>query len=157
MVKIKVIFVGKTKEGWIKQGLLHYQKLLKKYAKLQLVEIKEEKITKSRPAQAVLDAESQRIARCSEKLSLRIALDASGKNLSSQGFAQFLEENLSRSYGGFTFILGGALGLSRKILDACPVKLSLSPMTFTHQMSRVILLEQIYRAFSILKGTGYHK
>ncbi len=157
MVKIKVILVGKTKEGWIKQGLLHYQKLLKKHAKLELVEVREEKITKSRATQAILDAESERIARCFEKLSLRVAVDAHGKSLSSEDFARFLEKNFSGRSGGFTFILGGALGLSRKILDACPVKLSLSPMTFTHQMSRVILLEQIYRAFSILKGTGYHK
>ena len=157
MVKIKVIVIGKTKEGWIKEGILHYQKLLKKYVQLEMLEIKEEKITKSRESQTILDREAEKILRYMEKPSLCIALDVRGKNLSSESFAKLLEKNLSRGYGEFSFILGGALGLSRKVLDACPIKLSLSQMTFTHEMSRIILLEQIYRAFSILKGTKYHK
>jgi 23S rRNA (pseudouridine1915-N3)-methyltransferase len=157
LVRIKVIAVGKAKDGWIKEGILHYQKLLKKYAELQLVEIKEEKITKSRETETVLDAEAERILRYIRKPSLCIALDVKGKCLSSKNFARLFEENLSRGYSEFAFILGGALGLSRRVLDACPIKLSLSQMTFTHDMSRLILLEQIYRAFSILKGTKYHK
>ena len=157
MVKIKVIAVGKIKESWIKEGMLHYQKLLKKYVELELVEIKEEKITKSRDTETILDAEAERILRYIEKHSLCVALDVKGKNLRSESFAKLLEENLSRGYSEFVFILGGALGLSRRVLDACPIKLSLSQMTFTHEMSRLILLEQIYRAFSILKGTKYHK
>ncbi len=163
MVKIKVVAVGKTKEGWIKEGILYYQKLLKKYVELELVEIKEEKITRSRETITVLDAEAERILRYLKKSSyvdpsdLCIALDAKGKSLSSEDFAKLLEENLSRGYSEFVFILGGALGLSPKVLDACQIKLSLSKMTFTHEMSRLIFLEQIYRAFSILKGTKYHK
>ena len=157
MVKIKVIAVGKTREGWIKEGILHYQKLLKKYVELELLEIREEKITKSKRKQTILDVEAERILRHLKKSSLCLALDAKGKSLSSESFAKQLEENLSRGYSEFVFILGGALGLSRKVLNVCPIKLSLSQMTFTHEMSRLILLEQIYRAFSILKGTGYHK
>jgi len=88
---------------------------------------------------------------------LCIALDVKGASKSSESFAQFFEENLNRGYHELTFILGGALGLSQRVLDACSIKLSLSQMTFTHEMSRVILLEQIYRAFSILKRTKYHK
>jgi len=157
LVKIKVIVVGKTREGWIKQGILHYQKLLKRYAELQLVEIREEKITQSRKAENILEAEAKKILRYIEKHSLCVTLDVKGKNLRSESFAKLLEENLSRGHSEFIFILGGALGLSRRVLDACPIKLSLSQMTFTHEMSRLILLEQIYRGFSILKGTRYHK
>jgi len=159
LVKIKVIAVGKTKESWIEEGILHYHKLLKKYAELQMVEIKQEKVAKSRDAKHILDAEAERILRYMdiEKSSLCISLDVKGKNLSSENFARLLEENLSRGYSQFVFILGGALGLSRKILDACPIKLSFSQMTFTHEMSRVILLQQIYRAFSIIRGAKYHK
>jgi len=159
LVKIKVIAVGKTKESWIKEGILHYQKLLKKYVEFKLVEIREEKITKSKGIQIILDAEAERILRYIdvEKPSLCISLDEKGKSLSSESFARLLKENLNRGYSEFVFILGGTLGLSRRVLDACPIKLSLSQMTFTHEMSRVILLEQIYRAFSILKGTAYHK
>jgi 23S rRNA (pseudouridine1915-N3)-methyltransferase len=156
-VKIKVIFVGKTKERWIEEGVSHYLKLLKRYVELELVGIKEEKITKSKRKQDILDAEAEKILRHVEKPGLCIALDVKGKNVDSNSLARLLQESLKRGHGQFMFILGGALGLSPKVLDACPVRLSLSQMTFTHEMSRVILLEQIYRAFSILKGTGYHK
>ena len=157
MVKIKLIVVGKTKEDWIKEGIYHYQKLLKKYVDLKIIEIKEEKITKSKDEKTILDSEGERIARHLEKEALRIVLDAKGKEFSSEKFAGFLKENLNRGYNHFIFILGGALGVSEKILEVCPVKLSLSQMTFTHELSRIIILEQIYRAFSILAGAKYHK
>jgi 23S rRNA (pseudouridine1915-N3)-methyltransferase len=157
MVRIKVILVGKTKEPWIKEGISHYEKLLRKYVQLELIEVKEERISTSREKQSVLAAEAEKILKHLMKSSLPICLDVKGESLSSEAFAQRLEENLNRGYNDFTFILGGPLGLSQKLCESCTIKLSLSEMTFTHEMSRVILLEQIYRAFSILKGTGYHK
>jgi len=163
VIKIKVVSVGRTRESWIKEAILHYRRLLKKYAELEMVEIKEEKISQSKQAGSILDMEAERILKYLRKLSppdsshLCIALDIKGENVSSEGFARLLEENLNRGYSKLIFILGGALGLSRRVLEVCPIKLSLSRMTFTHEMSRVILLEQIYRAFSIMKGTGYHK
>ncbi len=163
MVKIRVLAVGKTKEDWIKQGMHHYSKLLGKHAHIELVEVKDEKITRSRKSEAVLEAEADRIIRYLKKddsagsSHLRVALDKGGKQLSSEGLARLLKENLNRGYSQFTFILGGALGLSPGVADTCQLKLSLSAMTFTHEMTRVILLEQIYRAFSILEGTDYHK
>ena len=157
MVKIKVVAIGKTREGWIKEGILHYQKLLKKYVELELIEIKEEKITKSRGIETILDAEAEKVLRYTKRPSLCIALDITGKDISSESFARLLEENLNRGYGEFIFILGGALGLSRKVLDVCPIKLSLSQMTFTHEMSRLILVEQLYRACTIMRGEKYHK
>ena len=157
MVKVKLIVVGKTKEDWIKEGIKHYQTLLKKYVDLKIIEIKEEKITKAKDEKTILDSEGERIARHLEKKALRIVLDAKGKEFSSERFANFLKERLNRGYNHFIFILGGALGVSEKILEVCPVKLSLSQMTFTHELSRIIILEQIYRAFSILAGTKYHK
>lgn len=157
MVRIKVISVGKTKEKWIKEGISHYQKLLKKYAELQLVEIKEEKITKSRAAEDILDGEAERILKHVDASGLSVALDRTGEKLSSEELAGWLGEKISLGHGEFTFILGGALGLSPRVLSTCASRLSLSRMTFTHEMSLAILLEQIYRAFSILKGTKYHK
>ncbi|UCB52406.1 MAG: 23S rRNA (pseudouridine(1915)-N(3))-methyltransferase RlmH [Candidatus Zixiibacteriota bacterium] len=157
MVKIKVISVGRAKESWIKEGVSHYQKLLKRYAELQQVEIKEEKITKSRPTEDIRDAEAERILKHVDAAGLTVALDQKGERLSSEELAGWLGEKLSLGHGEFSFVLGGALGLSRKVQRACSFRLSLSPMTLTHEMSLVILLEQIYRAFSILKGTNYHK
>ncbi len=157
MVKVKLIVVGKTKEDWIRQGIKHYQKLLAKYADLEIIEIKEEKITKSKNEKIVLDSEGERIARYLKKDALRIALDVGGDEFTSEEFAKLFGKNLNCGQNHFIFVLGGALGVSEKILQVCPVKLSLSRMTFTHEISRVIILEQVYRAFSILAGTKYHK
>lgn len=157
MVKVKLIAVGKTKDTWIREGVKHYQKLLQKYAEFQIIEIKEEKITRSKDEKSILGAEGQRASKYLKKDTLCIALDVAGDELTSEQFASLLEKSLNRGHNSFTFILGGALGISEKILRACPVKLSLSRMTFTHELSRIIVLEQIYRAFSILAGTKYHK
>ena len=157
MVKVKLIVVGKTKEDWIRQGIKHYQKLLAKYADLEIIEIKEEKITKSKNEKIVLDSEGERIARYLKKDALRIALDVGGDEFTSEEFAKLFGKNLNCGQNHFIFVLGGALGVSEKILQVCPVKLSLSRMTFTHEICRIIILEQVYRAFSILAGTKYHK
>lgn len=157
LVKIKLIAVGKTKEDWIKEGIKHYQKLLKKYADLEIIEIKEEKITKSKDDKTILDSEGERISKYLKKDALWIVLDAGGDEFTSEEFAELFEKSLNCGHNHFIFILGGALGVSEKILGICPVKLSLSQMTFTHEISRIIILEQIYRAFSILTGTKYHK
>ncbi len=157
MTKIKLILVGKTKEAWIRQGIKHYQKLLKKYAKLELVEIKEEKITRSKSQKNIVDSEGKRVLEHLKGDALCIALDVSGDKLTSEQFANFFEKSLNRGQSCFTFVLGGAVGISEEVLQVCPVKLSLSRMTFTHEISRVIILEQIYRAFSILAGSKYHK
>ena len=157
MIKVKLILVGKTKEAWIREGLRHYQKLLKKYAGIELVEINEEKITKSKDEKTIIDSEGKRILKHLTEGALCIALDVGGEELASEQFADLLQKSLNRGHDSFTFILGGALGISEKILQACPVKLSLSRMTFTHELSRVIILEQIYRAFSILAGAKYHR
>lgn len=157
MVKIKLIAVGKTKEDWIKEGIRHYQKLLKKYVNLEIIEIKEEKITKSRDEKTILDSEGKKISKYLNKDAFCIALDVAGDEFTSEEFAKFFEKSLNRGHNDFIFILGGALGISEKILEVCPVKLSLSRMTFTHEISRIIVLEQIYRAFSILAGAKYHR
>ena len=157
MIKVKLILVGKTKDAWIREGIKHYQKLLQKYSEIQIIEIKEEKITRSKDEKNILGAEGQRVSKYLKKDTLCMALDVRGDELSSEEFADLLEKSLNRGHNSFTFILGGALGISEKILQACPVKLSLSRMTFTHELSRIILLEQIYRAFSILAGAKYHK
>jgi len=157
LVKIKFIVVGKTKENWIKEGIGHYRKLLKKYVDLEIIEIKEEKITKSKDAKTILNSEKGRIEKYLEKDALHIALDVGGESLTSEELAKFFEKSLNRRYSNFMVVIGGAFGLSPEILGACPVKLSLSRMTFTHELSRIIILEQIYRAFSILAGTKYHK
>lgn len=157
MVKINVIVVGKTKENWIKEGIQHYRQLLKRYTEVKLVEIKEEKASVSPSAKSIIEKEADKILDSLNKSSLCIALDVKGECNNSEVFANYFRSNLNQGYNEFTFVIGGPLGLSPRVLSVCPFKLSLSPMTFTHEMSRVILLEQIYRAFSIIQGSKYHK
>jgi 23S rRNA (pseudouridine1915-N3)-methyltransferase len=157
LVKVKLIVVGKTKEDWIKEGIKHYRKLLKKYVDLEIIEVKEEQIKKSKETKNILDSEGEKVSKYLKNTGLFIGLDAEGKGYSSEGFADFFKENLNRGQNHFIFVLGGTWGLAEKILEVCPVKLSLSQMTFTHELSRIIILEQIYRAFSILAGGKYHK
>lgn len=121
MISIKVIAVGKTKESWIKEGILHYQKLLKRYAKLKLVEIKEEKITGSKEVKAILEAEAEKTLSWVGKSSLCIALDVKGENKSSESFASFFEENLNRGYNEFIFILGEHWEYPRKFWMPAPL------------------------------------
>ena len=157
MIRVKLIVVGKTKENWIREGVGYYKKLLKPYLDLKIVEIKEEKITGPRSVKHVFEKETDRILSSLDESDLGIALDVNGENKSSEDLAKFFKICINRGESAFTFIIGGASGLSPRVINACPVKLSLSRMTFTHEMSRIILLEQIYRAFSIIRGTKYHK
>jgi len=163
LIKIRLLVVGKTREGWIKQGALHYLGLLRKYAKTEVVELKEEKVVGSKSVEAILRAEGERILENLKRKSKTgpsgfcIALDKGGEQLNSEGLAHLLKQSMNRGASEFIFVLGGPLGLSPGVLDFCRMRLSLSKMTFTHEMSRIILLEQIYRAFSILHGSDYHK
>ncbi len=157
MVNLKIIVVGKTKYKWLEQGLSHYFKLLKKYLDLNLITIKDEKITSSKSSDLILDKEAERILKYFDKKSFRLVLDSKGEMLSSEGLAKLFSGQMNKGYGDFTFIIGGPLGLSQKVVKNCHFKLSLSNMTFTHQLLRLFLLEQIYRAFSIIKGEKYHK
>ena len=157
MIRVKLIMVGKIKEIWIREGVEYYKNLLKPQVELKIAEIKEEKLTDPRSVKYVLEKEADRILSSLEEPSIGIVLDVKGENKSSEDLAKFFETCLNRSENAFTFVVGGASGISPKVINACPVKLSLSRMTFTHEMSRIILLEQIYRAFSIIRGTKYHK
>ena len=157
MINIKIIVVGKTKENWIKQGEEHYLKLLKKYVDCHLIFVKEEKIDQNKNEKLIKEKEKQRILKYWEKDGVKIALDVLGEKFSSGEFASFFQNNLNQGKNKFIFIIGGALGLSEDIKKLCQLRLSFSPMTFTHEMIRLLLLEQIYRAFSIIRGTKYHK
>ncbi|MFQ6032059.1 MAG: 23S rRNA (pseudouridine(1915)-N(3))-methyltransferase RlmH, partial [Candidatus Zixiibacteriota bacterium] len=107
MVKIKLIAVGKTKDDWIREGIRHYQKLLKKYADLEIIEIKEEKITKSKDERTILNSEAGRISNYLKKDALWVALDVGGDEFTSKQFAGLFEKSLNRGYNHFIFILGG--------------------------------------------------
>ncbi len=158
MIKITLVFVGKNKYDWVTQGIKHYQRLLKKYqVDLSFRVIKDEKIDERKEKELILDREAERIFKYLRGDSYRAVLDVSGKILSSEELANLLRDKINTGKSEFVFIIGGPLGLSEKIVKNCQFKLSLSRMTFNHQLIRLLLSEQIFRAFSIIRGDKYHK
>ena len=145
-MKIHLVWVGKTKERFILEGTQKYLDLLRPYADVHITEIREEKV---KDIGRMLGKESDRIRGLRAPY---VLLDEKGESLDSPAFARFIE----RQGTSVTFLLGGAYGVSDEIKTRAAKKISLSAMTFTHEMSRLILLEQIYRAFTILRKKGYH-
>ncbi len=151
---IRIIFVGKAKEEWLNSAMAEYIKRLDRFTKLEIIEVKDEKITGT-DTESVKRKEGERILSIVDD-DFTVALEIRGKTLSSEEFAENMK-SLVMQNKKLTFICGGALGLSDEVLQRCRMKLSLSRMTFTNQMVRLILIEQIYRAFMINAGMEYHK
>ena len=153
-MKIRLLWVGKTKETWIAEGIKKYISLIKPMAQVTMVEVKEERGATS-GSEAAIAKESDRILLANKKPQggggKFILLDAEGKGLDSPGLAEFL-----RDRGEATFVIGGPYGVSEELRQTASERISLSPMTFTHQMVRVILLEQVFRALTIINRRSYH-
>ena len=159
-MQIRVIAVGKIKEQFLREGIAEYEKRLRPYAKLQVVELSEEK----RPQTAspvnesvAIEKEGERILGAVAENSFVIALDVKGQSWSSEELAASFGERELSGQNQLAFVIGGDLGLSPAVLARSNLRLSLSKMTFTHPMARLLLLEQVYRAFRILRGEPYHK
>ena len=155
MLNIKIIALGKLKESYWQEAENEYLKRLKPYAKIDLVEIPEEAFRDGDDRDKIKALEAAKIQKILPKGGLIMALHETGKEFTSPQLAQFLEENSSRGET-ITFIIGGPLGIHESLLKQVPVQLSLSRLTFPHQMVRTILLEQIYRGVTIQKGKQYH-
>lgn len=159
-MNIKIICIGKLKESYWRDAIAEYSKRLSKYCTLTIDELKEERLSEgASPAEeeAVKEGEGKNILKRVKNGSYVIALDVKGKSISSEGLAHKLEETALMGKSEIALIIGGSLGLSREVLSRSDFRLSFSAMTFPHQMMRVILLEQIYRAFKINKNETYHK
>ncbi|NTV32598.1 MAG: 23S rRNA (pseudouridine(1915)-N(3))-methyltransferase RlmH, partial [Deltaproteobacteria bacterium] len=130
---------------------------LQSYAQVEWIEVKPVRMTKGKPEEEILHLEGQALIRKRGPKDYLVALDRTGRQYGSEEFAGRLEKVAMNASGGITFMIGGPLGLSGDVLAESDEILSLSRFTFTHEMSRVLLLEQIYRAFTILKGEKYHK
>jgi 23S rRNA (pseudouridine1915-N3)-methyltransferase len=159
-LKINIIVVGKIKEKYMRQGIDDFKKRISRYSKLDIVEVADEKIpnnaSKSDEIQ-VKESEGEKIFGKIKKDSYVIALDISGKTYSSEKMAGKINKLALEGKSDITFIIGGSLGLSNKVLDRADEGMSFGKMTFPHQLMRLILLEQIFRSFKIIKGETYHK
>lgn len=159
-MKITVIGVGRLKEKYWQAAIDEYSKRLSKYVKLDIIEVPDEKAPENLSAaeeEIVKKNEGERILKNIRDGAYVIALAINGKMLRSEELSEFLNERMVRGAGHIVFVIGGSLGLSKEVLDRADYKLSFSKMTFPHQMMRVILLEQFYRAVKIMKNEPYHK
>jgi len=151
--------VGKISLDFLKLGCAEYEKRLRPFLKLVVTEIEEQrqKGEGSTAEQAVIEAEGDRILKLLERKNCeKAALCVEGKKMDSISFSRYLSDS-SVKKSGIVFVIGGSLGLSQRVKDACDLKLSISDMTFTHQFARLLLMEQIYRGTAILNGIKYHK
>jgi 23S rRNA (pseudouridine1915-N3)-methyltransferase len=157
---IHLICVGTLKEGYWREAADEYGKRLGKYCALRTDEIKEARIPENpSPAQesAAKEAEGREILRRIKDGSRVVALDAGGAALSSEAFAEKLAALPHAGYSRVAFVIGGPIGLADTVLARADLRLSLSRMTLPHRMARVVLLEQLYRAFKILRNEAYHR
>ncbi|MCE4970777.1 23S rRNA (pseudouridine(1915)-N(3))-methyltransferase RlmH [Staphylococcus chromogenes] len=159
-MKITIIAVGKLKEKYWKQAIAEYEKRLSTYTKIDIIEVPDEKAPETmsdKEIEQVKEKEGQRILAKVKPQSTVITLEIQGKMLSSEGLAKELDQRMTQGASDFTFIIGGSNGLHQEVMKRSNFALSFSKMTFPHQMMRVVLLEQVYRAFKINRGEAYHK
>ena len=158
MLNINIICVGKIKEQYLKDAIYEYSKRLAKYCNLNVIELQDEKLPNKlyeSLLNEVKEKEGNKIIENIKKDSYIIALDLKGKEYSSEEFSKKIE-NITNINSSITFIIGGTLGISERVLEMSNEKICFSKMTFPHQLIRVFLLEQIYRGFKISKNETYH-
>ena len=159
MLTLKLIAMGTLKESYWRDALSEYEKRLGAFCRLEILQLKEERLG-DRPSEGeirpALEKEGERILDAIPPRAYRIALCVEGKQLSSEEMAEQLDR-VAQSNGELCLIIGSSYGLAERVKSQCHMRLSVSRLTFPHQLMRVLLLEAVYRGFNILKGTQYHK
>ncbi|MCQ2800739.1 MAG: 23S rRNA (pseudouridine(1915)-N(3))-methyltransferase RlmH [Bacilli bacterium] len=159
-MKIKIYAIGHLKESYLKQGINEYLGRLKPYAQVEIVEVDDESIVTNpslKEIEMVKNKEGMKILKLLKSDEYVIGLDLVKKQPTSPEFAKYLEEKFVLGGSNISFVIGGSYGLSDELKNRCRDRIGLSNMTFLHQMTRLILLEQIYRAFKINRNEVYHK
>lgn len=159
-MNIKVVCVGKIKEKYIQEGIKEFSKRLSRYCNLDIIEISDEKAPENlsqKEMEIVKSKEGEKILGKIPQNAYVISLVIEGKQLTSEELAENIENLMVSGSNDICFVIGGSLGLSKEVINRSDYKLSFSKMTFPHQLMRLILLEQVYRGFRIMKGEPYHK
>lgn len=159
MIGVKIITVGTLKEGYLRDAAAEYSKRLSGFCKLTEVNLKEEKLSDTPSDGEIKNAlrkEGDAILAQMPRKAFKIALCVEGKQLSSEELAEKLDA-VAQTHGEVCLVIGSSHGLDESVKSACDMRLSVSKLTFPHQLMRIILLEAIYRGFNIIKGTHYHK
>lgn len=159
-MNIKIIAVGKLKEKYLKQGIAEYVKRLGSYCKLEMIEVNDEKAPENlsdKEMELIKEKEGERILAKVNDQSYVFALAINGKQYESIAFADQINQLGIQGKSNITFIIGGSLGLSNQVLKRADQEISFGKLTFPHQLMRLVLVEQVYRAFRIMNGHTYHK
>ena len=159
-MKIKIVTVGKLKEKYLKDGIAEYSKRISRFAKLEMIELTDEKTPDKASEienQKILETEGARILSKIGERDFVLVLAIEGKTFSSEEFSKQLEEAYIKGYSTLTFIIGGSLGLAPVVKNRANLSVSFGRLTLPHQLMRLVLVEQIYRAFTIQQGSPYHK
>ena len=160
MISVDIVAVGKLKETWMREGCAEYLKRMRLWGSVSITEVEEFRLPDDpSPAQiaACIEKEGERILQKLPKGAALVAMCIEGRQLSSEGLAQFFEKTANSGTSPAAFVIGGSYGLSEAVKQRAALRLSMSPMTFPHQLARVMLCEQVYRAFSINAHAKYHK
>jgi len=160
LMNITLVTVGKIKEKYLRDAIDEYSKRLSRYCKLEIIELQDEKTPDNASEKEELqikDKEGQSILSKIKDNAYVVAMDLKGKQISSEEFANFIDNCGLEGNSNLVFIIGGSLGLSDQVIKRANYKICFSKMTFPHQLFRVMLLEQIYRGYRIIKGEPYHK
>ena len=158
-MKISIVAIGKIKEKYLTAGIQEFLKRLAPYCKLDIIELAEERMPENPSAaekKQALTREGERLLKAVRQSSYLIVLDVAGQALSSEQLAAKFDSLALNGQSDITFVIGGAFGLSAATIAAAKERISFSKMTFTHQMIRLLLVEQVYRAFKISRGEPYH-
>jgi 23S rRNA (pseudouridine1915-N3)-methyltransferase len=157
MLRLHLVFVGKTAFPELETALQRYLERLRHYVAVELHVVRPEKISSGGSDDTVRARESERILKLLGRQDYLIAWDLSGKQMDSPSFAQFLQRLSTEGLSNIWMAIGGPVGFSRALIDQAHMVLSLSKMTLQHDIARLVVLEQVYRAFTILKGEPYHR
>lgn len=159
-MKIKIVTVGKLKEKYLKDGIAEYSKRISRFATIEIIELADEK-TPDRASDSenakILDVEGNRILSKIGDREFAVVLAIEGKTLSSEELSKQLEQASINGFSTLTFVIGGSLGLSKEVKKRANLSVSFGRLTLPHQLMRLVLTEQIYRAFTIQQGSPYHK
>ena len=155
-MKLSLLCIGKLSASWLQEGTGDFSSRVSRYLPLNIEELKECKLGKKGDSRKIIELEGEQLLARVPQGAYTVALDEKGKLFTSEELASFFSRHMLDGTQELTFIIGGPYGLSRAVKDKASLKLSLSPMTLTHQMARLILLEQIYRGMTILRNEPYH-
>jgi 23S rRNA (pseudouridine1915-N3)-methyltransferase len=157
MIKFTIVTIGKVKESFILEGIIDYHKRISRYAQLALITVKEEKLTPRATEDVILQKEAKRILNKIPRDGYWVVLDRQGQELSSQNHFDFLNAQSKIGVKKMYYLIGGPLGFSPEVLEKADKVLSLSRMTLPHEMSALLLVEQLYRYLNFMAGEKYHK